>query len=45
MEILRRGSKGEEVKKLQTLLKITVDGIFGEQTEKAVLDFKRTNKL
>lgn len=40
MNVLRLGSKGEDVKTLQRLLKIDVDGIFGPQTEKAVKDFQ-----
>jgi len=40
MNILRLGSKGEDVKTLQRLLKIDVDGIFGPQTEKSVKDFQ-----
>lgn len=37
---LKHGSKGAEVKKLQTALKITADGIFGNQTEAAVKAFQ-----
>lgn len=37
---LKKGSKGNEVKKLQTALKITADGIFGPQTENAVKAFQ-----
>lgn len=33
---LKVGSKGDAVKKLQTALKITADGIYGPQTKKAV---------
>jgi murein DD-endopeptidase MepM/ murein hydrolase activator NlpD len=33
---LKKGSKGSEVKKLQTALKVTADGDFGPITEKAV---------
>jgi peptidoglycan hydrolase-like protein with peptidoglycan-binding domain len=33
---LSRGSKGSNVKKLQTALKVTADGDFGPITEKAV---------
>ena len=45
METLRRGSKGDAVKQLQSLLGITADGIFGAQTEKAVKDFQKKNGL
>lgn len=37
---LAKGSKGEAVKKLQTALKITADGIYGVQTEAAVKAFQ-----
>jgi peptidoglycan hydrolase-like protein with peptidoglycan-binding domain len=37
---LAHGSKGAEVKKLQAALKITADGIFGNQTEAAVKAFQ-----
>ena len=40
MKTLRIGDKGDEVKKLQKLLKINADGVFGAQTEKAVKDFQ-----
>lgn len=42
---LQRGSKGDEVKKLQTSLGITADGIFGSQTESAVKDYQKKNGL
>ena len=41
MVVLKRGSKGEEVKRLQRLLGIGDDGIFGYGTERAVKDFQR----
>jgi len=37
---LKQGSKGPEVKKLQTLLKITADGIYGPITEKTVTAYQ-----
>ena len=45
MVVLRRGSKGEEVRKLQRLLGIGDDGIFGYGTERAVKDFQRRHML
>ena len=45
---LRRGSTGNEVKKLQEKLGFTgadVDGIYGEKTEKAVRDYQEKNGL
>jgi len=41
MEILKLGSKGEDVKKLQEYLDLKVDGEFGPMTERAVKDFQR----
>lgn len=47
----RIGSRGEEVKQIQTKLKNwgyytgTVDGIFGEQTRQAVVSFQKKNGL
>ena len=38
---LRRGMRGEEVKKLQQQLGITADGIFGPATERAVRQFQQ----
>ena len=45
MQTLKKGSKGEDVKKLQQLLKITVDGDFGPKTEEAVKKFQKEHKL
>ena len=51
--VLRRGNKGEDVKKLQKLLvekgysvgSCGIDGDFGTATQKAVKDFQKANKL
>jgi peptidoglycan hydrolase-like protein with peptidoglycan-binding domain len=49
--ILRLGSRGEAVKELQRLLKTagvytgSADGIFGAQTQAAVIKFQQTKKL
>lgn len=49
--VLRKGSKGEYVSELQSNLKVlgykikTVDGIFGAETERAVKEFQKDNKL
>lgn len=45
METIKKGSKGAAVKKLQELLKITADGIFGLNTETAVKAFQREKGL
>ena len=42
MKLLKRGSTGPDVAKLQTLLKIKADGDFGPGTEKAVIRFNCT---
>jgi peptidoglycan hydrolase-like protein with peptidoglycan-binding domain len=42
---LRQGSKGEDVKLLQTKIGVDDDGIFGPQTKKAVQKFQTDNKL
>ena len=44
--ILKKGSKGNEVKALQRALHLSPeDGIFGKQTEDAVKEFQRKNGL
>jgi hypothetical protein len=43
--LLKRGSKGEEVKKVQGKLGLTADGDFGKGTEKAVIDWQKLNGL
>lgn len=45
MNILKRGSKGEEVKILQKALKLTPDGDFGPKTEAAVKAFQKSKGL
>jgi hypothetical protein len=42
---LRRGSTGDEVKKLQKALGITADGIYGKDTEAAVKKHQKANGL
>lgn len=42
---LKRGSKGEDVKKIQELLGIKADGIFGPETEASVKSFQKENGL
>lgn len=41
----RYGSRGEVVKQIQTALHLYPDGIFGRQTEEAVKEFQRKNRL
>ena len=43
--LLTVGSKGEDVKRLQHLLHLAEDGIFGKLTEEAVKEFQRENGL
>ena len=45
MITLKKGSKGEDVKQLQILLGIKADGIFGKQTEQAVIEFQKSKGL
>ena len=42
---LKKGSKGPNVKKVLTALKLKVDGAFGPGTEKAVIEYQKANKL
>lgn len=43
--ILKRGDHGPDVQKLQGLLNLPTDGIFGPKTEAAVRAFQKANKL
>lgn len=43
--VLRKGSKGDAVRRLQVLLKIKVDGDFGPATERAVKAFQTARSL
>tara|TARA_R110001599_G_scaffold210040_2_gene407293 strand:+ start:1908 stop:2825 length:918 start_codon:yes stop_codon:yes gene_type:complete len=43
--LLKKGSKGKEVKQLQEALEIGADGIFGSGTESAVKKFQKSNGL
>lgn len=45
MVTLKKGSKGDEVKQLQSLLELTQDGIFGSATESAVKSFQSSHGL
>lgn len=45
METLKKGSRGSDVKKLQELLGITADGIFGAGTAARVVEFQATHGL
>ena len=40
MEAIKKGSKGESVKKLQKALGVTADGVFGDNTESALKKFQ-----
>ena len=42
--ILRKGSKGNEVKILQEFLEISADGIFGPGTEAAVKKWQKQKR-
>tara|TARA_R110001592_G_scaffold162601_1_gene396214 strand:+ start:17180 stop:18142 length:963 start_codon:yes stop_codon:yes gene_type:complete len=43
--LLKKGSKGEDVKTVQEFLEITADGIFGSGTERSVKDWQSENGL
>ena len=43
--LLKVGSQGDDVRKMQAFLKITADGIFGPDTEKAVINWQTANNL
>lgn len=45
MKTLRKGDKGEEVKKLQKLLGVTVDGDFGQKTHDALVAWQKAHSL
>lgn len=45
MEIYKKGSRGSMVKEIQRALHLLPDGIYGEQTELAVMDFQRRHHL
>lgn len=45
MKQLKKGSRGSDVKTLQTALGLTVDGVFGPLTEKAVERFQLDKEL
>lgn len=43
MPILRKGHKGAIVKLIQSIIKVKTDGLFGNDTEKAVRDFQKNH--
>lgn len=45
MTTVKLGSRGNDVKTLQSILGITADGIFGSTTERAVKGFQKKNSL
>ena len=45
METIKRGSRGEDVKTLQSALHLIQDGVYGRITEEAVRSFQRRNNL
>ena len=45
MKQLKKGDRGSDVKTLQTALGLTVDGVFGPLTEKAVERFQLDKDL
>lgn len=45
MRIIKRGSRGDDVKAVQTALHCYPDGIFGDLTTEAVREFQKANNL
>lgn len=45
MNTIRKGSRGEDVRLLQKKLGISSDGIFGDQTDKALREYQRAHGL
>lgn len=45
METIKLGSNSKDTKRLQELLGITADGIFGSKTEEAVKEYQENHKL
>lgn len=45
MPTLSKGSKGDDVKRLQTLLGLTADGVFGSKTEAAVIAWQQAHSI
>lgn len=45
MALLRKGLRGEPVRRLQARLGVDADGIFGPGTEKALRDYQQSNGL
>jgi putative chitinase len=43
--LIKLGSKGDDVKKIQKFLKLVVDGTFGPNTEKKVKEWQKANGL
>ena len=43
--LLKKGSRGDEVKQLQKALGVAADGIFGSGTESIVKQFQKDNNL
>ena len=43
--LLKQGTRGDAVKKLQEKLGVSADGVFGSGTEKAVRDYQQKNGL
>ena len=43
--VVKRGDRGTAVRRIQQELRISADGIFGEQTERAVKRFQRRHNL
>ena len=45
MPTLSKGSKGDDVKRVQTLLGLAADGVFGSKTEAAVISWQQAHSI
>lgn len=45
MNTIKKGSTGADVRTLQSILNLMIDGIFGPLTEEAVIEFQKNNGL
>jgi len=45
MKLIKKGSTGDKVREIQKHLDLTVDGIFGDKTQRAVIQFQYKNAL
>ncbi|OAS87736.1 MULTISPECIES: peptidoglycan-binding domain-containing protein [Metabacillus] len=44
-DLVKKGSRGKNVERIQQIVGVTVDGIFGPKTEAAVIKYQKNNSL